>query len=114
MSRYSLQEFVAQTAQQDLNQGIFELESDRMLEVNLDGLVWMKMGAMVSYRGQVKFTREGILEHGISNLLKKAVSGEGTKLTKAEGRGKMYLADLGKKISIIQLNGEAICVNGND
>ena len=114
MSRYSLQEFVAQTAQQDLNQGIFELESDRMLEVNLDGLVWMKMGAMVSYRGQVKFTREGILEHGISNLLKKAVSGEGTKLTKAEGRGKMYLADLGKKISIIQLNGEEICVNGND
>lgn len=114
MSRYSLQEFVNQTAQQDLNQGVFELESDRMLEVNLNGLIWMKMGAMVSYRGQVKFTREGILEQGLSNLLKKAVSGEGTKLTKAEGRGKMYLADLGKKISIIQLSGESLCVNGND
>lgn len=114
MSRYSLQEFVAQTAQQELNQGVFELESDRMLEVNLDGRVWMKMGAMVSYRGQIKFTREGILEQGLGNLLKKAVSGEGTRLTKAEGRGKMYLADLGKKISIIQLAGEAICVNGND
>ena len=84
MSRYSLQEFVSQTAQQELNQGTFELESDRMLEVNLNGLVWMKMGAMVSYRGQVKFTREGILEQGLGNLLKKAVSGEGTKLTKAE------------------------------
>jgi uncharacterized protein (AIM24 family) len=114
MSRYSLQEFVAQTAQQDLNQGVFELESDRMLEVNLNGLIWMKMGAMVSYRGQVKFVREGVFEQGIGNLLKKAVSGEGTKLTKAQGTGKMYLADMGKKISIIQLNGEAICVNGND
>jgi len=114
MSRYSLQEFVNQTAQQDLNQGTFELESDRMLEVNLKGMVWMKMGAMISYRGQIKFTREGVFEQGLGNLLKKAVSGEGTKLSKAEGAGKMYLADRGKKISIIQLNGEAICVNGND
>lgn len=114
MSRYSLEEFVAKTSQQDLNQGTFELESERMLEVNLDGLVWMKMGAMVSYLGQIKFTREGMLEHGIGNLLKKAVSGEGARLSKAEGRGKMYLADSGKKISIIQLDGEAICVNGND
>lgn len=114
MSRYSLQEFVQQTAQQELNQGTFELESDRMLEVNLNGLVWMKMGAMVAYRGQIKFTREGMLEHGLGNLLKKAVSGEGARLTKGEGTGKMYLADRGKKISIIQLGGEAICVNGND
>lgn len=114
MSRYSLQEFVQQTAQQELNQGTFELESERMLEVNLNGLVWMKMGAMVAYRGQIKFTREGILEHGLGNLLKKAVSGEGARLTKGEGTGKMYLADRGKKISIIQLGGEAICVNGND
>jgi uncharacterized protein (AIM24 family) len=114
MSRYSLQEFVQQTAQQELNQGTFELESDRMLEVNLNGMVWMKMGAMVSYRGQIKFTREGMLEQGLGNLLKKAVSGEGARLTKGEGHGKMYLADRGKKISIIQLNGEALCVNGND
>ena len=59
MSRYSLQEFVTQTAQKDRGEGVFELESDRMLEVNLNGLVWMKMGAMVAYRGQIKFTREG-------------------------------------------------------
>jgi uncharacterized protein (AIM24 family) len=114
MYRYSLQEFVSQTAQQELNHGTFELESDRMLEVNLNGLVWMKMGSMVSYRGQIKFTREGVLEQGLGNLLKKAVSGEGARLTKGEGQGKMYLADRGKKISIIQLNGEAICVNGHD
>ncbi len=114
MSRYSLQEFVTQTAQQDRGQGLFELESDRMLEVNLNGKVWMKMGAMIAYRGQIKFTREGILEQGLGNLLKKAVSGEGARLSKTEGTGTMYLADSGKKISIVQLNGEAICVNGND
>jgi len=71
MSRYSLEEFVTQTEQQDRGHGFFELESDRMLEVNLDGMVWMKMGVMIAYRGNVKFTREGIMEQGIGNLLKK-------------------------------------------
>ena len=114
MSRYSLQEFVAKTQQQDRGQGIFELETERMLELNLNGAIWTKMGSMISYRGEVKFTREGIMEQGIGNLLKKAVSGEGTRLTKAEGRGKVYLADSGKKITILNLENESLFVNGND
>ncbi len=85
-----------------------------MLELNLNGMMWTKMGSMVSYRGNVKFTREGIMEQGIGNLLKKAVSGEGTQLTKAEGNGKVYLADSGKKITILNLEGESLFVNGND
>ena len=85
-----------------------------MLELNLNGMVWTKMGSMVAYRGEVKFTREGVLEQGIGNLLKKAVSGEGARLTKAEGTGKVYLADSGKKITIIGLQDEALVVNGND
>lgn len=114
MSRYTLQDFLAQTVQQDRGQGLFELESERMLEVNLNGMVWMKMGGMVAYRGNVKFTREGLLEQGLGNLFKKAISGEGARLSKAEGQGKVYMADAGKKITILQLQGEAICVNGND
>ena len=85
-----------------------------MLEVNLNGRIWTKMGSMVSYRGQVKFTREGVLEHGVGKLLKKAVSGEGARLTKAEGTGKVYLADYGKKITILNLKDESIWINGND
>ena len=63
---------------------------------------------------QRKFTREGVLEQGLGNLLKKAVSGEGARLTKAEGNGHVYLADSGKKVIIIGLDNEAIVVNGND
>jgi uncharacterized protein (AIM24 family) len=69
---------------------------------------------MVASNGQIKFTRESMLSQGLGNLLKKAVSGEGTKLTKAEGVGAVYLADAGKKIIILRLNNEAIVVNGND
>lgn len=114
MNRYTLDEFVNATAQKDHGQGVFELESERMLEINLNGSIWTKMGSMVSYRGAIKFTREGILEQGLGNLLKKAVSGEGARLTKAEGHGQLYLADQGKKISIISLNNQSIIVNGND
>ena len=114
MARYSLDEFVSRTAEQERGQGLFELENERLMEVNLNGLVWTKTGSMVAYLGQIKFTREGAFEHGIGKFLKKAVSGEGTRLTKAEGRGKLYLADAGKKVSILQLAGQSLFVNGND
>lgn len=114
MSRYSLNEFVQQTKQQDKGEGLFELETARMLEINLNGQIWAKAGAMVSYRGNIKFEREGILEHGLGKMFKKALTGEGTSLMKANGTGKLYLADQGKKISILKLQGEAIFVNGND
>lgn len=114
MQRYTLQEFVQTTAEKDNRQGLFELESPRMLEVNLQDMIWMKMGAMVAYNGTMKFEREGILEKGIGTMLKKAVSGEGARLTKVTGAGKLYLADSGKSIQIVNLNNEAIFVNGND
>ncbi|WP_174733141.1 AIM24 family protein [Mesobacillus harenae] len=114
MNRYSIEEFVNQTKQKDKGEGLFELETPRLMEVNLDGQVWAKAGAMVSYRGDIKFEREGILEHGFGKLFKKALTGEGTSLMKAAGKGKLYLADQGKKISILQLQGDSIFVNGND
>ncbi|MGG0740282.1 AIM24 family protein [Niallia taxi] len=114
MNRYTLQDFVNQTEQQDKGEGLFELETQRMLEVNLESKIWAKSGSMVSYMGNIKFTREGILEHGIGKMFKKALTGEGASLMKAEGEGKLYLADQGKKISILNLYDESIFVNGND
>ncbi len=114
MARYDLNEFLQKSAQQDRGQGLFELERDRILEVNLDGEVWTKTGSMIAYIGGVKFVREGVLQQGVGNLLKKVVTGEGTKLTKAVGRGKVYLADSGKKITILNLQNEAIFINAND
>ena len=114
MGRYSIKQFVENTGQKDLGQGNFELERDRLLEVNLDGRVWIKKGTMVAYNGDIRFTREGVLEHGLGKLVKKAVTGEGLSLTKAEGKGKLYLADTGKKVTILELDGQSIYVNGND
>jgi uncharacterized protein (AIM24 family) len=114
MSRYSINEFIKQTEQKDKGEGFFELETPRLLEVNLDGHVWAKAGSMVAYHGQIKFTREGLLEHGLGTAFKKAFTGEGASLMKANGKGKLYLADSGKKIIILNLENDSIYINGND
>jgi uncharacterized protein (AIM24 family) len=114
MQRYSLEEFVQQTSQKDQKQGLFELESSAMLEVNLRGKVWTKTGTMVAYQGGITFEREGVFEAGVGKALKRAFSGEGTPLTKVEGIGRVYLADAKKKISLLRLENQALFVNGND
>ncbi|WP_369934436.1 AIM24 family protein [Xanthomonas tesorieronis] len=114
MSVRTLAEFLSTSREKDASADAFELESPHLLEVRLDGLVWAKAGAMVARKGAVKFTRQGLMEQGLGNLLKKAVSGEGMQLMKVEGQGRVYLADAGKKITLLRLAGESIFVNGND
>lgn len=111
-SRHTIADFLAKTHEQDRGQGLFELETQRLLEVNLRGRIWTKRGSMVAYTGDIKFTREGILDQGLGNLLKKAISSEGATLTKAEGTGQLYLADAGKKITLLNLQNESVVVNG--
>lgn len=112
--RYTLDRFIEATVERELREGLFELESERILDINLDGEVWIKTGSMIAYTGAVKFVREKLLDQGLGNLLKKAVGGEGAKLTKATGQGSVFCADIGKKITILELQGESIFVNGND
>lgn len=114
MGNYSLSEFVKTTQQDQMENDFFELETERVLEVNLNGEVWAKMGSMIAYVGNIKFERVRMLEHGMSKMFKKALTGEGTSLMRAKGEGRLYLADQGKKVTIFELYNESLCVNGND
>ena len=110
----ALSEVIAETAQK-AGKEKFQLESSRMLEVNLVGdHIWTKRGAMVAYRGALKFERERLMEHGLEVALKKFVSSEAAALTKVSGRGALYVADGGKHITLIRLQNESLYVNGND
>lgn len=114
MARHSVQDFVNQHLDQEQNTGVFELEDKGTLQINLAGLVYAKAGSMIAYRGNVKFARKGALDDGLTSFIKKAVTGEGATLMKMEGNGRVYLADKNKRVHILQLTGESICVNGND
>jgi len=54
-----------------------------------------------------------VLEHGIGKLFKKA-SPARAPCSPSHGKGKIYLADGGKKVTVIRLENEAISVNGSD
>lgn len=122
----SLQQFVANTRDQQQKQGAaFEVEKQCFLQVNLGtpsstgGIlshVWIKTGSMVAYQGDCKFEREGMMDHGIGNMLKKQLTGEGASLTKAatKSRAQLYLADNSKRVTVLFLQGESIVVNGDD
>ena len=114
MARYTIDEFISKTSQKDRGEGKFELETPHLLEINLDGKVWTKWGSMIAYRGNIKFEKAGISDKGVGKFLKEKLTGEGMTLTKAMGDGSLYIADGGKKISIINLQDESIFVNGND
>ena len=60
MGKYSLNEFVQKTQQDQLENDFFELETERVLEVNLNGEVWAKMGSMISYVGAIKVVFVGM------------------------------------------------------
>lgn len=112
---HSIAQFLAATSEKDHPGDVFELESTSMLEVHVSGRVWSKLGAMVAYRGNLKFIREGAFEGGLGRFVTKMVSGETAPLAKIEGTGIAYLADHKKNVTILRLQpGESINVNGND
>ncbi|WP_224448154.1 AIM24 family protein [Haloprofundus salilacus] len=91
----------------------FERESSKMLDVSLDGSVMAKAGAMVGYTGDISFERKS--GGGLTGMLKKKATGEGTVMMQATGTGHLYLADQGKEVQILELDADdEISVNGND
>lgn len=112
---YTIADFLAETGERDQPGDVFELESHKMLEIHVKGRVWTKLGAMIAYRGDLKFVREGMMEGGLGKMLKRALTSEVSPLAMVEGQGRVYVADDGKEISIIRLApGDAINVSGND
>ena len=112
--KYSVDDFINRTMEKPGSGETFEIENNYLLNINLNGKVWSKKGAMVAYTGDVKFKREGTFEHGLDKFVKKAVTGETSTLMKMKGQGKVYLADQGKEVVVLNLQNERIYVNGND
>ena len=89
----------------------FALQNSKLLKVSLDQItIQAKAGAMVAYQGDVSFEHAG--SGGISRMMKKAMTGEGTTLMKMSGTGEVFLADTAQDIHLIYLENDAITVNG--
>lgn len=107
-----LAEFAARHAQQE-GGGAWQLEGPRCLEVKLSSSsVRIKVGAMVAYRGEMKFERAGV--GGVKKLIKSALTSESGRATEVRGTGQLYLADKAKEISVLELAGETLFVSSAD
>jgi uncharacterized protein (AIM24 family) len=92
------------------------LQNPRMLRVRLGdratgqpGEVLARQGAMVGYQGQVEFAYEGA---GVGRMLKKMVTGEGVPLMRVRGVGDVFLAQNADELHVLDLEGDAVTVNG--
>ena len=104
----TLAEFQETTSEQ-----AFALQNSKLLRVSLREItIQAKAGAMVAYQGDVSFEHAG--SGGMSRMLKKAVSGEGTTLMKMSGSGEVFLADTAQDIHLLYLENDAITVNGTN
>ena len=97
--------------QETQSQEAFALQNSKLLKVSLNQItIQAKAGSMVAYQGDVSFEHAGT--GGMSRLIKKAVSGEGTTLMKMTGTGEVFLADQGQDIHLLKLESDAVTCNG--
>jgi uncharacterized protein (AIM24 family) len=103
----SLRQFVSETGEQAALGGRFTNESARTLRIDLDGGVWLKPGAAVAYRGDIRFERQRVLS---VPSVKTALLRETAPLVHASGKGRLFCAHHGSHASAIVLSGETIFV----
>jgi len=89
----------------------FSLQNQKLLKVELaDVTIQAKLGSMVAYQGDVKYEHAG--SGGLSKLIKKSVTGEGTRLMKVTGTGEVFLADHAQEIHLVKLDDDKLTING--
>src|SRR3954470_17043445 len=99
--------------QETQSQDAFALQNSKLLKVSLNQItIQARLGSMVAYQGDVRFEHAG--SGGLNKFIKKAVTGEGTKLMKIEGTGEVFLAHHAEDVHLIKLENDQITCNGSN
>jgi uncharacterized protein (AIM24 family) len=85
-------------------------QSGKMVKVTLGGDVLAVKGAMVAYQGQVTFTHEG--SGSVGKFIRRALTSEDTPLMRVSGPGEVFLARYAQDVFFVQLEGDALSING--
>jgi uncharacterized protein (AIM24 family) len=89
----------------------FSLQNSKLLKVELaDVTIQAKLGSMIAYQGSVSFEHAG--SGGVSRMIKKAVTSEGTDLMKISGTGEVFLADMAQDVHLLKLEDDFVTANG--
>ncbi|NJN68581.1 MAG: AIM24 family protein [Chloroflexaceae bacterium] len=92
----------------------YQLRNDRLLAVSIGNeKVNALAGSMVAYEGSVKFEKSILRGEGLFGSLKRKMTGEGFPLMVANGTGTVYFAHQAREITIIELRGDKLLVEGS-
>lgn len=86
-------------------------QNPRLIKVVLGDDLLARQGSMVAFQGTIEFDYES---SGFGRFVKKAASGEGLPLMRCTGRGELFLADGGRQIHLVFLDGAGLIVNGRN
>ena len=93
---------------------VYQQINEKMLEVKLGNEeVFARKGAMVSYQGEVQFSRSFLAGQGVQSLAMRAVTNEGYAMMAAKGSGSVYYAHAGLFVTIIPVRGETLYVESD-
>lgn len=95
--------------------GPVALQNSRLLRcaVTPADAVVARQGTMVAYQGDVSFDRQGA--GGVTRAIKRAATGEGLAMMRAEGSGDVFFADGAQHVFLLQLaGGPGLSVNGRN
>ncbi|MES2323076.1 MAG: AIM24 family protein [Pseudomonadota bacterium] len=88
--------------------------NEKMIEVTLNNEeIFAKKGAMISYQGDVAFSRSFLAGQGVQSMAMRAVTNEGYALMAAKGSGKVFYAYDGLFVTIIPVRNETLYVESD-
>ncbi len=93
---------------------VFTQINEKLIEVSLQGeQVYAKKGAMISYMGDVLFSRTFLAGGGVQDLAMRAATSEGYALMLAKGSGRVYYGHNGYFVTIVPLQNETFYVESD-
>ncbi|MGY0488832.1 AIM24 family protein [Streptomyces sp. WG-D5] len=88
------------------------VQNAKSIRYVIDGEMVARQGAMVAYRGNLKFERKG---QGVGGMLKRAVTGEGLPVMKVRGQGEAWFAQEAQNVFVVDIEpGDTFTVNGRN
>jgi uncharacterized protein (AIM24 family) len=85
-------------------------QSSKMLKATLGPPVVAAKGAMVAYQGQVRFEHKSA--GGLGKFVRRTLTSEDAPLMTVSGQGEVFFARRAEDIFLVQLEGDALSVNG--
>ncbi|GAA1527207.1 hypothetical protein GCM10009827_050270 [Dactylosporangium maewongense] len=92
--------------------GRWTKQNGKLVKVTLGPDAHARRGSMVAYQGNVEFEYKG--SGGLKAMFEGAMTGQGLKLMTLKGQGEVFLAENASDLHIVELQGQALCINANN